>query len=401
MPRFDALIVGGGPAGAAAAQLLARAGWSVALAEKSEFPRKKVCGEYLSPTNYALFRRLGVLEEFRARAGPEVRRVELVVKSTTVAAAMPRFRGALGEWGRALGRDTLDALLVERARAAGAEVWQPSAAVDIRRDGPRFVSRLQAKATKEETEVESAFVVAAHGSWGVGPLPTQAQKQTPRASDLFAFKTHFRGARLPADVMNMLVFPGGYAGMVNSDAGLLSYSFCLRRELLEEVRRGADARHPADSAQDYILRECDGVRRVLEGAEREGAWLSTGPLRPGLRRRHDRGLFAVGNSAGEAHPTIADGISMALQSAWLLARRLGARRGPAPTPAELERAGRLYDRDWRKAFRARILAAELFARLSLDRRCHHLLLPAVRAFPGLLTLGARLGGIVDEVVEEG
>jgi menaquinone-9 beta-reductase len=398
LAKFDALIVGGGPAGAAAAQLLARAGWSVALAEKSEFPRRKVCGEYLSPTNYALFRRLGILEEFRALAGPEVRRVELVVKETTVSAGMPRLEGGLGEWGRALGRDTLDALLVERARAAGAEVWQPWSAVDVRRDGPRFVTRLASK-TKETAEVESTFVVSAHGSWGVGPLPTQARRQTPDASDLFAFKTHFRDAALPPDVMNMLVFPGGYAGMVNTDGRLLSYSFCLRRDRLEEVRRGTDARHPADSAQDYILRACPAVSRLLGGATREGAWLSTGPLRPGFRRRYEGGIFSVGNSAGEAHPTIADGISMALQSAWLLARRLGERRGPPP-PRELDAAGRLYDRDWRRAFRLRILAAELFARLSLKRRNHLLLLPAVRAFPSLLTLGARLGGIVDNVVEE-
>lgn len=401
MPKYDALIVGAGPAGATAAQLLARAGWRVALAEKSEFPRQKVCGEYLSPTNYALFRDLGVLEEFLARAGPEVRRVELVVKSETVSAGMPEFKGDFGAWGRALGRDTLDALLARRAAEAGAELWQPWAAVGVRREGPRFVTSLQSKETKETKEVESEVVVTAHGSWGVGPLPTQVPKQTPRPTDLFAFKTHFRGAGLAADVMNMLVFPGGYAGMVNTDAGLLSYSFCIRRDRLAEVRRGGEARQPAESAQEYVLAACPAVRALLDGATRAGAWLSVGPLRPGLRRRHDAGLFSVGNSAGEAHPTIADGISMALQSAWLLARRLGERGEGPLTPRRLEEAGRLYDRDWLRAFRLRILAAELFARLSLNRRNHALLLPAVRAFPGLLTLGARLGGIVDRVVDEG
>ncbi|MEO8411175.1 MAG: FAD-dependent oxidoreductase, partial [Propionivibrio sp.] len=43
--HFDVAIIGAGPAGAAAAILLARAGWTVALIEKRAFPRRKVCGE--------------------------------------------------------------------------------------------------------------------------------------------------------------------------------------------------------------------------------------------------------------------------------------------------------------------------------------------------------------------
>ncbi len=61
---FDALIIGGGPAGATTALLLARAGWSVALLERKCFPRRKVCGEYLSATNLHLFDELGLGEVF-------------------------------------------------------------------------------------------------------------------------------------------------------------------------------------------------------------------------------------------------------------------------------------------------------------------------------------------------
>src|SRR5215471_5533148 len=44
---YDALVIGGGPGGATAALLLARAGWNVMLAEKTAFPRSKVCGEFI------------------------------------------------------------------------------------------------------------------------------------------------------------------------------------------------------------------------------------------------------------------------------------------------------------------------------------------------------------------
>src|SRR5437016_2497832 len=57
---FDAVVIGGGPAGATAALLLAEAGWAVALIEQKQFPRRKVCGEYLSATNWPLLTRLGI-----------------------------------------------------------------------------------------------------------------------------------------------------------------------------------------------------------------------------------------------------------------------------------------------------------------------------------------------------
>jgi len=70
---FDAVIIGAGPAGCAAAILLARAGWSVALVEKQRFPRRKVCGECIAASNLPLLDSLGVGAAFATCAGPELR----------------------------------------------------------------------------------------------------------------------------------------------------------------------------------------------------------------------------------------------------------------------------------------------------------------------------------------
>ena len=75
--HFDALVVGGGPAGSTVAFLLARAGWSVALLEKQAFPRRKVCGECIAAGNLALLDALELGSRFAALAGPELRQVEL------------------------------------------------------------------------------------------------------------------------------------------------------------------------------------------------------------------------------------------------------------------------------------------------------------------------------------
>jgi flavin-dependent dehydrogenase len=398
LTKFDVLIIGGGPGGSTAARLLAKSGWSVAVVEKAAFPRRKVCGEYLSPTNYPLFNQLGILSAFLQSAGPEVHRIELVLKATTITSMMPRPKGVAIGWGRALRRDALDTLLLNSAAEAGAEVWQPWSVISLKKSGDHFISEVISKKSSEIAEIESRVVIAAHGSWGIGPLPTQLERQPAKNSDLFAFKAHFDGALLPSDVMNMLVFPGGYAGMVNTDDGLLSFSFCIRRDYLETLRQKSHSMRPGKVVQDHILKSCPAMKDVLSTARLRDDWFSTGPIRPGIRKRYEDGIFFIGNAAGEAHPTIADGISMAMQSAWLLSQNFIEMQASDLTDLDLQKIGHTYDRAWLRAFRLRIRAAEVFARLALTPQTHMFLLPLVRAFPSFLTLGARMGGIVDEIV---
>ena len=87
---FEALVIGGGPGGAAVALLLAEAGWSVVLVERKVFPRRKVCGEYLSATNWPLLEMLGLAEAFAEMAGPPVTRTAIFVGGTSVQADLPR-----------------------------------------------------------------------------------------------------------------------------------------------------------------------------------------------------------------------------------------------------------------------------------------------------------------------
>ena len=60
MEHFDVAIVGAGPAGSSAAIALARKGYSVALLDKEQFPREKLCGDFLNPVSWPLLRELNV-----------------------------------------------------------------------------------------------------------------------------------------------------------------------------------------------------------------------------------------------------------------------------------------------------------------------------------------------------
>ena len=66
MERFDVAIVGAGPAGSSAAIYLARKGYSVALLDKEQFPREKLCGDFLNPVNWPVLRDLEIDREVLA-----------------------------------------------------------------------------------------------------------------------------------------------------------------------------------------------------------------------------------------------------------------------------------------------------------------------------------------------
>jgi menaquinone-9 beta-reductase len=391
---LDALIIGGGPGGATCALLLAKAGWRVALVEKASFPRGKVCGEYLSAGNLPLLRHLGVAEAFLELAGPEVRQVGLFSGDRTVTADMPR-PGTGDGWGRALGRDHLDTLLLHRAAAAGAHVWQPWSAVDLVNQGGGgggYLCRAVGRESGQARELRARIVVAAHGSWEPGPLPTQAARPAARPSDLFGFKAHFLDSRLAAGLMPLLAFPGGYGGMVHSDHGRVSLSCCIRRDQLKSARRAAGPVRAGEAVLAHIKQHCGAAREALDGARLEDDWLSAGPIRPGVRRCGFDGIFLVGNAAGEAHPAVAEGIGMAMQSAWLLCECLLAGRADRLSGQAMDAVRDDYAAAWRRTLAPRIHAAALIAHWAMRPAAVACALPWLRLFPGVLTAGARISG---------
>src|ERR1700736_6582904 len=119
MSGYDVLIVGAGPAGAAAAALTARASLSTLVLERTQFPREKVCGDCLNPDAWKILDRLGVSPVIERLPSAKLQWVEFVdLGGRSIRFDLPNeTRGERG-----IRRKHFDEALIRHAISLGAEV---------------------------------------------------------------------------------------------------------------------------------------------------------------------------------------------------------------------------------------------------------------------------------------
>ncbi|HYD32976.1 MAG TPA: FAD-dependent oxidoreductase, partial [Methylophilaceae bacterium] len=262
MNTYDAIIVGAGPAGSTTAILLAQAGWKVALVEKQRFPRRKVCGECIAATNMPLFELLGIADEFNELAGTDLRQVAVMLGKRTIIADMPALSNSDSPWGRALSRERLDSLLLQRARDTGAEILQPWAVKEIEGKVGDYQCDIASVTCKETRHLKGRLIIAACGSWEPQPFMDHARVRNS-SGDLFAFKANFQNSHLQPGLLPVLAFSGGYGGMVLDGSHNLTIACCVRRDALRACRAQFWRPTAGESVEAYLKASCSGVEHAL------------------------------------------------------------------------------------------------------------------------------------------
>src|SRR5690349_2619719 len=137
---YDAIIIGGGPAGAASGAILAEYGHRALILEREKFPRYHI-GESLLPFTYHPLERLGLIEKMRQSAFVKKYSVQFV--SPSGKASQPfyffnRYSQDVAQTWQVL-RSEFDVMVLDNARAKGAEVREQTAVKELIREGNRVV----------------------------------------------------------------------------------------------------------------------------------------------------------------------------------------------------------------------------------------------------------------------
>lgn len=307
------MIAGAGPAGSAAAALLARAGWRVVVVDRAAFPRDKACSEYISPEGVRLLTRHGVVADLEAAGA-------VPLEGTTVIGAHgSRLTGLFAEAvpapfrpaGLSLPRRILDARLVQAARDAGAEVREETRVEALLHDGGAVAGVMVRGPDGRHAPIRARLTI---GADGIGSIV--ARRLGRRRSSLprrVAFVAHFRGVQGMGRTAEMHVGPEGYVGLNRVGADLYNVALVVPQALAGRAR--------GDAAGYYFdrLASFPGIRGRVDRAGLERRLLVTGPFASRAGRVVGAGALLVGDAADFFDPFTGQGIYSALRGAEMAA----------------------------------------------------------------------------------
>ncbi len=160
--RYDALVVGAGPAGAAAAYWLAQRGHRVLVVDKKRFPREKTCGDGLTPRAVFQLHQMGLADQLAGFQRYEGLRS--MAHGITLELRWPEHPD-FPDYGYVVRRRDLDEMVADRAVKAGATLWPASEALSPLVEGGLVTGAMVLRRETGVTEtVRARCVVVADGA---------------------------------------------------------------------------------------------------------------------------------------------------------------------------------------------------------------------------------------------
>ncbi len=326
--EFDVAIVGGGPAGSAAAHFLASRGHSVIVCEKKSFPREKTCGDGLTPRAVKVLAEMGLDDELRT--WERVQGLRVHAAGRTMELPWPQ----LDDWdsyGLVKPRKDLDEIVLNNAEAAGAKVLYETEAKE-----PLFdrgvMCGFVAKRDGQKEEIHAKWTICAEGA------ATKFARSLGRVRNEdypmgFAIRQYFKSPMEHSgwfeaylDVRsgpNQLpgygwVFPVG-DGTVNAGVGLLSTYGGWRSVNLHDLQNNFIAQLPPQwEVNDDTVCSKPRAGRLFMGAS---VWPPHGP-----------GFLLAGDAAGMINPCNGEGIAYGYETGRTAGRHIDEafRAGSSP-----------------------------------------------------------------------
>jgi len=342
----EVVVVGGGPAGAATAWWLARAGVDVVVLDKARFPRAKPCSEYMSPQASRLLEEMGVLRQVEDAGAAQL--AGMVIRAPNGALIRGVFAGA-HRWrghrdrGLSLQRTLLDPILLDAARRAGARVVEGARVQEVLLDQAGRASGVSlANPGGGTTTLSARLVIGADGLRSVVArrLGLTRMSRFPRR---IALVTHYAGVAGIGELGEMHVERDGYLGVADVGNGLANVAVVIPASRADELSAGTEA------FLERWIASRPQLRDRFAGATRATPLRATGPFASRARRAWAPGAALVGDAADFFDPFTGEGIYAALRGGELLAPYAVAALA-ARSPLGERTALEAYDRARRHEF---------------------------------------------------
>ena len=316
-PKYDALVIGGGPGGSTAATCLARARKRVLVLEKENFPRFHI-GESLLPYNRQLFDQLGVLPVLEAGGFIKKFGAQFHLGNGTKSVKFIFRQGRFTREPQAIQveRSTFDQLLLEHARTSGAEVREGWTVTKFNSQ-PESV-RIEARNDSGKTHAfQAGFLIDASGRSNLTGNQEGLRVIHPKLKKLAIFG-HFTGVRVdegvPAGDTIIVRLENKWFWLIPLTAEKVSVGCVMDQEEFAEAKQS-----PAEIF-NRIWQSSPPVRERMHNARLVGPLYTTSDFSYRNRRFVGRRLLRVGDAAGFMDPIFSAGVYLAMYSGRLAAQ---------------------------------------------------------------------------------
>jgi flavin-dependent dehydrogenase len=346
----DVVVVGAGPAGAATAILLAEHGLSVRLVDRAQFPRAKICGEYLSPEAPRLLDRLGALKAVDAVASPlDGMRITAPDGRTIVGAYRP-----IGRWrpyrehAMAIPREALDAILVERVRTLPVDFSERVRVTGVAVEGDRVIGVDAVDGDARRLTLRAPLTIAADGRASI--VAQRLGLRRAHRLQRMALVTYVEDVAGLGRLGEIFVDPPDYAILNPVAPGRANLSVVV------PLPHAAPWSGRLETFFDARVKHLRHLTARLAGARRVAPVRAMGPLAYRVDPPRVGGVLLVGDAGGFFDPFTGEGIFTALRDAQraaeAAAEALGRGDVSAGALAPYERARRRAAADKARVTRA-------------------------------------------------
>jgi hypothetical protein len=356
----DVAVIGGGLAGLTSAIHLSKFGYKVILIEKNEFPKHKVCGEYISNEVLPYFQWLGL--EISSLNPSNISKIEFSTGSgKTISGELP-----LGGFG--ISRYNLDHYLSQKAIEYGCKIIQDTV-TDIQFNADKFYI-----STLNNLQIQSKITLGAFGKRS--NLDQKMNRNfIQKKSPWLAVKAHYSGV-FPNDLVGLHNFKGGYCGVSKVENDAINVCYLVDYDTFKKYRN-------IDHFQTEVMYKNPHLKNIIETSEMLfDKPLTISQISFEKKNSIENHILMIGDTAGLIHPLCGNGMAMAIHSAKIAAElSVIFLNKNISTRKQLEEK---YAQEWAANFRHRLQVGRILSKILQQEKLTIFLMQFLIIFPSLL-----------------